>query len=108
MSKIEILWETYDFILNKIVTLEDKISHLMDNQEGEFEEEVFNKDLKKLINAYGKQLLTLREIKAFCDERPDCVPEGRRVALEMLEELEEVTFELKEAMTQNLKKRFDN
>lgn len=107
MSKIETLWETYDFILNKIVALEDKISHLMDN-EGELEEEAFNKDLKKLINAYGKQLLTLREIKTFCDERPDYVPEGRKVALEMLEELEEVTFELKQAMTQNLKKRFDN
>lgn len=107
MSKIEILWDTYDFILSRIVTLEDKISHLMEN-EGEFEEEAFNKDLKKLINAYGKQLLTLREIKAFCDERPDYVPEGRKVALETLEELEEVTFELKEAWAQSLKKRFDN
>mgnify|MGYP003685796417 CR=1 FL=1 len=107
MSKIETLWETYDFISNKIVALEDKISHLMDN-EGEFKEESFNKDLKKLINAYNKQLLTIREIKCFCKDHPEDISEERQVELDTLEELEDVTEELKLAMTQGIKKRLDN
>ena len=107
MSQIETLWETYDFILNKIVSLEDELSYLID-KDIPTNDKVFIKRVSELINSYNKQLLTIREIKSFCDEHPTEVPEERQVALDTLEELEQVTEELKEAMSQNIKKKFDN
>lgn len=107
MSKIETLWETYDFILNKIVSLEDEISYLID-QDITGQDKTFIKKVSELINAYNKQLFTIKEIKTFCNEHPTDVSEERQVALDTLEELEQVTLELKEAMSQNIKKKFDN
>ena len=107
MSKIETLWETYDFILNKIVSLEDEVSHLID-KDIPTNDKVFIKRVAELINSYNKQLLTIKEIKSFCEENPMDVSEERQVALDTLEELEQVTEELKEVMSQNIKKGFDN
>ena len=107
MSHIETLWQTYDFILNKIVSLEDEISFLLDKNIT-INDKSFLKKVTELVNSYNKQLLTIREIKSFCDENPTEISEERQVALETLSELERVTEELKYAMSENIKKRFDN
>ena len=104
MSKIETLWQTYDFILNKIVGLEDSISHLLDKDIA-ITDETFDKKLRELINAYNKQLLTIREIKSFCEKHSEEIPENRQVALDTLEELEEVTEQLKLEMSIHIKNR---
>ena len=100
MSNLEILWETYDFILNKIVSLEDEFSHLMDNEETDSAK--FKKLCVQLNNAYGKQLLTIRELKDFYKNNPQDITKERRVAVETFEELEEVTEELKQVIGENI------
>lgn len=100
MSNLEILWDTYDFILNKIVSLEDEFSHLIDN--AEVDSAKFKKLCTQLNNAYGKQLLTIRELKDFYKNNPKDITKERRVAVETFEELEEVTEELKQVIGENI------
>tara|TARA_E500000081_G_scaffold153899_1_gene189377 strand:+ start:462 stop:785 length:324 start_codon:yes stop_codon:yes gene_type:complete len=104
MRQIETLWQTYDFILDKIVGLEDNISYLLDKDIA-ITDKTFDKKLRELINAYNKQLLTIREIKSFCKNNSEEIPEDRQVALDTLEELEEVTEQLKLEMSLNIKNR---
>ena len=117
MSNLEILWETYDFILNKIVRLEDEFCHIMDVESPQEDEEKLKpmtptlsgsgsqgglkKTCTKLNNSYGKQILTIRELRDFYEKNPADITEERRVAIEAFEELEEVTVELKEAVEEN-------
>jgi hypothetical protein len=107
MSEIETLWETYDFILLKIANLEDEVSYLL-NQNISSNDESFLQKVEELINCYNKQLLTIQEIKSFAEGNDLKIPEARQVAMDVLDELASVTEELKVAMKQNIKKRFDN
>tara|TARA_B100000282_G_C31550075_1_gene407070 strand:+ start:114 stop:437 length:324 start_codon:yes stop_codon:yes gene_type:complete len=107
MSQIETLWETYDFILLKITNLEDEVSYLLD-QNISINDESFHQKVQELINCYNKQLLTIQEIKNFAEDNSLEIPEARQVAMDVLDELASVTEELKSAMKQNIKKRFDN
>lgn len=107
MSEIETLWQTYDFILNKIVTLEDEMTYLLDKNIT-INDKSFNKKLQELINSYNKQLFTIQEIKSFCEKNPEEISEERQVALGTLEELEQVTEELKIAMLQNMNNKLED
>ena len=130
----KMLWDTYDFALNKTVQLEDEIDFLQDelkryclqqfkNEAGEGlkgewildidlgEEIIANSLLKNFEEAtlglkglYNKQLVSAKELKEYYADCSFEIPEDRAVSVDVFEELIEVTIQLKSA----IQKSFEN
>jgi hypothetical protein len=101
-DELKMLWKTYDFILNKIVSLEDELSYLISpEQEGlRLQGKKLKKVCGELTSSYDKQLLTIRELKVFYKKNPADIKDGRRSSIEAFTELEEVTIELRDAIAE--------
>jgi hypothetical protein len=100
-GELKMLWKTYDFILHKIVSLEDELSYLIDPKREVLEGHgpKFKKVCAGLVSSYDKQLLTIRELKGFYKKNPTEINEGRKSSIEAFNELEEVTTELRSAIS---------
>ena len=110
---VKTLWDTYDFILGQIVSLESQYSSLITHEEIDFPFRIseFQETCTRLNSAYNKQLHTIKELKNYYEDRPEDVPSEREVAVEHLVELEEVTLDLKDVIARSLdsyNKKFDN
>ena len=107
MSKLDAVWETHDFVIQKLTENEDKYNSLLGNmpayitlyESGELSKSDFSEFIagarkltRSLKSLYDKHLLTIREIRVLIDDGD--VPEERRVTVEVIDELEQSTNEL--------------
>ncbi len=111
--EIETLWETYDFTIFNVVKYEDDVSFYLNSldemssfYQGEGELDISTEEyleflseglvsLKALISFYNKHLLTIKEIESF---GLAYMPPERELSEETLEELKELTINLKKSM----------
>ena len=111
--EIETLWETYDFTIFNVVKYEDDVSFYLNSldemssfYQGEGELDISTEEyleflseglvsLKALISFYNKHLLTIKEIESF---GLAYMPPERELSEATLEELKELTINLKKSM----------
>lgn len=114
MSKYESVWETHDFVIQKLTINEDKYNHLLANmnsyvvmfKKGAIKREEILKMLKEgrrvcsaLDSLYKKHLLSIREIRQLIKD--DDVPRERVPTAEVVDELESSTRELMTTIAQS-------
>ena len=107
MSKYESVWETHDFVIQKLTLNEDEYNHLLAEmphyvtlyKQGLLQPKDILSSLtkaRKVCNAleslYRKHLLSIKEIRQLIKD--DDVPEERVPTAEVVDELEESTREL--------------
>lgn len=112
-DQIEILFETYDFVIKNIVELEDEASFYLSSLD-EMSELYYSEDvidiskedyqdflneglqaLRSLIALYNKHLLTIQEIESIDLEK---LPPERELTKTTLLELKKLTESLKKTM----------
>ena len=111
MSKLDTVWETHDFVINKLTENEDKYNNLLSTlptwismfESGGVSREEFSKAVsscekttRSLRSLYHKHLFTIKEIRILMQD--DDVPPERVVVAEVIDELESSTKELLESM----------
>lgn len=107
MSKYESVWETHDFVIQKLTINEDKYNHILSNiniyvdmyKKGLVTSEEIMSEVKKgrkvcsgLDSLYKKHLLSIREIRQLIEDND--VPDDRIPTAEVVDELEDSTKEL--------------
>ena len=121
MNKYEAIWETHDFVINKLTHNEAKYNNLLTHmnayvslyKSGELTaDEVISsldearKLCRTLRGLYLKHLLSIKEIRETIDGNYD-IPEERVVTAEAVDELESSTKDLMRAIADS-EELFDN
>lgn len=111
MSKLDSVWETHDFVIKHLTENESEYNHLLGQMQiylDMYEKGVIKKqDLldfieksekicKSLLSLYNKHLLTIKEINIMIEEKD--VPPEREVTAECVDELQETTLNLIQAV----------
>lgn len=115
MTKTEhfnLIWQTYEFTLAKLVNLEDDYQYLFAQVNNQLEENkkitadlkvAFIENARDLALIYNKQLKTIQELVDFCDTNnawtdSDIIPEEYQMSKGTLLELAQTTRHLEEVL----------
>ncbi len=110
-SELDLLWDTYDFVLDKVVVLEDEFADLFKqiNEQIEKNSKInratkgsFLKNANELKGLYNKQIRTINELRVFYKRNKTDIPRERKVSIDSFEELAQVTEELLSVLNQSL------
>lgn len=110
-SELDLLWDTYDFVLEKVVVLEDEFASLFKQINEQIEslgkinpatKGSFLKNANELKGLYNKQIRTIKELSSFYKKNKANIPPERKVSIDSFEELGQVTEELQSVLNQSL------
>lgn len=119
MTKTEhfnLIWQTYEFTLAKLVNLEDDYQYLFAQINNQLDEDkkikadlkvAFIENARDLALIYNKQLKTIKELVDFCDANNawrdnEIIPEEYQMSKGSLLELAQTTQHLEEVLKDSM------